>query len=270
MPAASGLERLYRLPSLILPDPVGAIVEKELRSLVRTPRFRLVFIMGFSFGIMVWFPMMMGRRATHSSVITDNFLALVSIYALTLLGQVSYWNSFGFDRSAVQVYFSMPMRISQALAGKNLAAAIFIFLEIAAVTTACLLLRVRISPGKILEAFLVVAVAALYMLAMGNLSSVHYPRAMSPERVSQGGAGSRFQALVLIFYPLALLPVFLAYVGRAVFRSQVAFDMILAFAAVLGGIVYWIAMESAVAAAQNRREIILAELSRGEGPIIQE
>src|SRR5262249_17881179 len=46
--------RLFRAPSLLLPDPVGAIVEKELRTLSRTPRFRLVFIMGFTFGIVVW------------------------------------------------------------------------------------------------------------------------------------------------------------------------------------------------------------------------
>jgi hypothetical protein len=39
-------------------------------------------------------------------------------------------------------------------------------------------------------------------------------------------------------------------------------------AAVVGAIVYWIAMESAVVTAQKRREQILAELSRGEGPVV--
>src|SRR5581483_2509162 len=53
--------RAFRLPALFLPDPVAAIVEKELRSLVRTPRFRLVFIMGFSFGILVWLPLVIGK-----------------------------------------------------------------------------------------------------------------------------------------------------------------------------------------------------------------
>src|SRR5204862_8271815 len=52
--------QVFRLTSLILPDPVAAIVEKEVRSLVRTPRFRLVFIMGFSFGILVWLPLVIG------------------------------------------------------------------------------------------------------------------------------------------------------------------------------------------------------------------
>src|SRR5579872_5333634 len=254
-------DRIFRLPSLLLPDPLAAIVEKELRSLSRTPRFRLVFIMGFSFGILVWLPMVVGRHRTPDSELTKNFLVLVSVYALTLLGQVSYWNAFGFDRSAAQVYFSLPVPISIALAGKNIAAAMFIFLEMSAVTTACLLLRMQIAVGKIVESYIVIAIAALYMLGIGNLSSVHYPRAMNPERVSQGGAASRWQALIFIFYPLALLPIFLAYVSRVVFRSNTAFVVVLAFAAVLGGVVYRLAMESAVEAAARRREQILTELS---------
>jgi ABC-2 type transport system permease protein len=262
--------RIFRLPGMFLPDPVAAIVEKELRSLVRTPRFRLVFIMGFSFGILVWLPLVMGRHGTSESMLAKNFLVLVSVYALTLLGQVSYWNAFGFDRSAAQVYFSLPVKISTALLGKNIAAAMFIFLEMSAVTAACLLLRMQVSSAKIVESYVVIAIAALYMLGIGNLSSVYYPRAMNPERVSQGGAASRWQALVFIFYPLALLPIFLAYVARVVFLSETAFLIVLAFAAVLGVIIYRIAMESAVEAAARRREEILTELSRSEGPVITE
>src|SRR5207237_3426966 len=113
--------RLFRLPSSLLPDPVGAIVEKELRTLSRTPRFRLVFIMGFTFGLVVWLPLIFGRSDRHSAA-TDNFLTLVCLYALFLLGQVTYWNAFGFDRSAIQAYFAWPVPISRALIGKNLAA----------------------------------------------------------------------------------------------------------------------------------------------------
>jgi ABC-2 type transport system permease protein len=259
-------QRLYRLPALVLPDPLSAIVEKELRSLVRTPRFRLVFVMGFSFGLVVWLPMMLRGRVTHSAV-SGNFLTVVSLYALFLLAQVTYGNAFGFDRSAAQIYFSAPVAISRALAGKNIAAAIFIFLEIAAVAAACTLLRLGISAGQIAEAFLVTAIAALYLLAVGNLSSVNYPRPMQAQRVSGGGGGGRAQGLLFLLYPIALVPVFLAYLARYAFDNQLVFYMILAFAAALGVAIYWMAMESAVSAARNRRETILAELSRGDGPM---
>ena len=99
------LERFYRFPGLLWRDPLAAIVEKEIRSLARTPRFRMVFVMAFTFGLMVWLPMILGRRSGPSAV-SRHFLVIVCVYALTLLGQVSYWNCFGFDRSAAIVWFA--------------------------------------------------------------------------------------------------------------------------------------------------------------------
>ena len=262
-------ETFYRLPVVLLPDPLGAIVEKELRSLSRTPRFRMVFIMGFTFGLVVWLPLIVGRGRMRRGPVADNFLVLVSVYALTLLGQVSYWNAFGFDRSAAQVYFSLPVPVSKALAGKNIAAGLFILLELAAVVAAVLVLRVPVAPLKVLEAFVVMPVAALYLLALGNLSSVHFPRPMNPER-GHGGSANRFQGLLFLVYPLALLPVFLAYVARYAFASQAAFWAVMTFAAALGAVFYWIAMDSAVETAHKRRELILSELAKGEGPVITE
>ena len=259
-------DRWYRLPSLVLPDPLGVFVEKELRSLVRTPRFRLVFIMGFSFGVIVWLPSALRGHGGHSAM-SDNFLAVVSLYALILLGQVSFWNSFGFDRSAAQIYFAAPVPISRALAAKNIAAGIFIMLEIVMVSAACSLLPMGVSPGKIAEAFLVTGISALYLMGLGNLSSVHYPRPMNPQRSSAGGARGRAQGLMVLLYPVTLLPVLLAYLARYAFSSQLAFDLVLVLAGALGAAIYGMAMESAVSAARQRREIILAELSRGEGPV---
>jgi len=267
----SRLEPFYRLPSLFLPDPAAAIVEKELRSLSRTPRFRLVFIMGFSFGMIVWLPITFGTRlGARGSLVAEHYLTIVSVYALTLLGQVSYLNTFGFDRSAAQIYFLAPVSMAKSLVSKNVAVVLWIAVEMLAVTLASFVLRIRLAPASIAEAFVVTAIVAVYLLAMGNLSSVHFPRALNPERVSQGGAASRMQALIFVFYPIALLPVFLAFWAREVFQSQVFFSAILAFAAVLGAVVYWIAMDSAVHTVVERRETILMELSRSEGPVATE
>ena len=261
-------ERLYRFPSLLLPDPLSAVVEKELRSLVRTPRFRLIFVMGFSFGLIVWLPMMLRGQTAHSGV-SGSFLSVVSLYALFLLGQVTYGNAFGFDRSAAQLYFVAPVPVARALAGKNIAAALFIFLEIAAVAAACTVLRLGITLAQIGEAFMVTAISALYLLGVGNLASVNYPRPMSAQRVSSGGAG-RAQGAMFLLYPVALLPVFMAYLARYAFDNQLVFFGALAFAAAFGLVFYYLAMESAVGTAGRRRETILAELSRGEGPMVSE
>ena len=105
------------------------------------------------------------------------------------------------------------------------------------------------------------------MLGMGNITSVQYPRALNPERVSQGGASSRFQALVFLLYPVSLLPVLLAYLARYALQSEVIFYLVLAMAALIGAAIYWIAMESAVSAAIERRESIIQALSTSDGPI---
>ena len=266
-PWQAAAEAFYRFPARCLRDPLAAIVEKELRSLARTPRYRMVFVMGFSFGLMVWLPMILGNRADRNSTLSRNFLTVVCVYALTLLGQVSFWNCFGFDRSAALIYFAAPQPLSQTFAGKNLAALVFIYLEVFILAGVTTLFGVNPGAAQLLETLIVIGICSLYMLALGNISSVQYPRGLNPERVSQGGAASRFQALIMLLYPLSLLPVLLAYVARYAFASEIAFYLVLAFAGAVGAALYWIAMESAVATATKHRERIMHDLSANEGPV---
>jgi ABC-2 type transport system permease protein len=264
------LDALYRLPAAFFRDPLAALVEKELRSLARTPRYRMVFVMGFSFGLMVWLPIAIGARAERESALSSHFLTVVCVYALSLLGQVSYWNCFGFDRSAAQLYFLAPQPLRTTIAAKNIASVTYVYLEVAILTLVTTLVRVNFGLSQVLETVSVVAVCALYMLAMGNISSVQYPRGLNPTRVSQGGASSRFQALVFLLYPLALIPVALAYLARYAFDSQTAFYGTLALAAVIGSVIYWVAMDSAVNTALSRRERIIQDLGAADGPVAAE
>jgi ABC-2 type transport system permease protein len=264
---ASWTERLFRLPGLLWRDPLAGIVEKELRSLARTPRFRMVFIMGFTFGLLVWFPMVVNRRTGHPGAASQYFLPVVAAYALTLLGQVSYLNCFGFDRAAAAFYFASPLPIAKVIAGKNVAAMCFILIEVVVLAGVTMALGVSRGWLRAVETLIVTTVCSLYLLAIGNVSSVNYPRGLNPERVGQGGASARFQGLIFLLYPFALLPVFLAYLARYAFESDIAFAIVLAIAAAIGIAVYWIALDSAVRTAMSRREHIVQELSKGDGPI---
>jgi ABC-2 type transport system permease protein len=266
-PMRAAAEAFYRFPARWLPDPLAAIVEKELRSLARTPRYRMVFIMGFSFGLMVWLPMILGNRGGRNPTLAHHFLTVVCVYSLTLLGQVSFWNCFGFDRSAALIYFAAPQPLAKTFVGKNVAALVFIYLEVFILVGVTSVFGVNPGAAQMLETLLVIGVCSLYMLALGNISSVQYPRGLNPERVSQGGASSRFQALIMLLYPLSLLPVLLAYMARYGFGSDLAFYVVLGFAAAVGGVLYWIAMESAVSTATTHRERIMRDLSNAEGPI---
>ncbi len=209
--------------------------------------------------------MVTSRR--HSGGGSQYFLIAVCVYAMTLLGQVSYWNCFGMDRSAALFYFAAPQHLSLVLIGKNIASLFFIYLEVAILVAVTIALGVSGGWYLVTETVLVVGVCSLYMLGLGNLSSVHYPRALSPERVSHGGAGSGMQGLIFLLYPLALFPIFLAYLARYAFESETAFVVVMGIATAIGGILYWQAMEASVKTAMERRERLLQELSKGEGPV---
>jgi ABC-2 type transport system permease protein len=263
------LQRIYRLPSLAFSDPLGALVEKEIRFLARSPRFRLMFLMGFTFGVVVMLPISLGRTQASQSFFTSNYLTAVSVYALLLLSESCFWNSFGFDRAAAQFYFLAPVPFSRVLIGKNLSALFFIGLEIAAITAVCGLMGMPLRPYRLAEAYGVAGVVTIFLLSAGNLMSIHQARAVNPNTQFRAGAAGRVQAMLLVIYPIALLPAGLAYLARFAFDAHpdLAFFGVLAFDAVVGLALYRVALDSSVAAAERRKEEIITALSIGEGPI---
>lgn len=256
-------DRLFRLPSAIFPDPLAAAIEKELRFLCRAPRFRLVFLMGFTFGIVIWLPL--GSRNTASFFAT-NYLSLVSFYSLALLGEVCFWNAFGFDRGAVQFYYVTAVPISRILIAKNIVALFFVFLEVLLIAAVASLFHSHVAASNVVETLAVVLVVSVFLLAAGNITSLIFPRPVDPGQWRAASA-SRFQALLFLLYPVVAAPVMLAYLARYAFDTQFAFYATLAVDAVLAAIVYWISLDSAVRLSAERRESIVAALSSREGPI---
>jgi hypothetical protein len=256
-------ERLFRFPSRFLTDPLGALVEKELRTFLRIPRFRMVYLMSCVFGVVMYLPAL--RNPDRHSFGMQAALPVMALYELLMLGPISYWNAFGFDRSAVQGYFSWPISFREALIGKNITVALLILPQLAMVILVAASVRVPVSPAKCIETFVVILIASLYWFSMGNIVSVRMPRAMNPEKMNQ--TANRLQALSIFTAPLLLLPLVLAYWARAVFENELVFAGVLAIAAIVGGIFYKVGLDSAVSAAVERRESMLMELSKSDGPI---
>ena len=254
---------LFRLPGRIAPDPMGAMIEKELRTLARIPRFRVVYALSCFFGLLLLFPAW--RRLRPESFMTRNALPFMALYGLLTLGQTSYWNAFGFDRSSVQGYFSWPVRFRDVLVAKNIAVLFLMLPQIVFISLIARALSIRVTPGKMLEATLVMLIASLYWFAAGNIFSVRMPRAMDPEKMNQ--MSNKLQALTIWTAPLILLPIGLAYWARVVFESEALFAALLLLAAVIGWVVYAIGLESATKTADRRREAIILELSKSQGPV---
>ena len=257
-------DALFRFPSRFLPDPLAAVVEKELRSFARIARFRLVYVMSCSFGIVLYMPSLQRGRA-HNSFFFQNALPFMALYGLLLLGQISYWNSFGFDRSAVQGYFSWPIRFRDVLIAKNLSVIALLIPQILIISLVCRAASMPVSAGKVIETIVVMTIAAMYWFALGNICSVRIPRALDPDKMNQ--MANKMQALTVFAAPFLLLPLALAYWSRWFFESQLVFAGIVLVAAIVGGIFYWVGLDSAVESAYNCREKMLQELSRSDGPL---
>jgi ABC-2 type transport system permease protein len=257
-------DRIFRLPSRFLPDPLAAMVEKELRTLARIPRFRLIYIMSCSFGLVLYFPSLR-RGQSHDTFFMQNALPMMSLYGLLMLGQITYWNAFGFDRSAVQGYFSWPVKFRHVLIAKNLSVVSLLLPQILLISVICKAAKIPVSAGKVVETIVVMAIASLYWFALGNIFSVRIPRALDPDKMNQ--MANKMQAATIFTAPFVLFPLALAYWSRWFFSSQIVFTALLLVAAIVGGIFYWVGLDSAVSTAWLKREQMLQKLSRSDGPL---
>jgi ABC-2 type transport system permease protein len=259
-------DRILRFPSTLFSDPLAALIEKELRFLMRAPRFRLVFIMGFTFGLLIWTPLVFGRGDRFRMNADSNFLLYVSLYSLLLLGEVCFWNAFGFDRTAAQAYFALPVPFRRVLMAKNLTALVFVLLEITMITLICSLF-VKFAPLKILDAYAITLMISLYLMSIGNLTSVNFPRGVNPANSFRSSSVGKTQAVLLGGYLLCSIPVLLCFGARWALKSDLAFYGAAALCALVGLMLYYVAMDSALETALARREEIIATLSRGDGPM---
>jgi ABC-2 type transport system permease protein len=268
--AATWVDRLYQVPSKLLPDPLAAMVGKELRYVLRSPRFRFLFLMGCSFGVVVWLPFAIRRGAPVGGPLQSSFLALISLYALMLLGQVTFLNSFGFDRSAARYFFWMPVSPAQLLVAKNLVAGFFVALQVLVLGFICFLLGVLTGPGQLLEALAVAGIASLYMASAGNLTSVLFAAGVSPERISRAGGGRGVQGLLVLLYPVLISPLLAAYFARYYWSTLRGFFLLLAIALFGAAALYSATLPLASRLAWVKREDLLTDLTRGEGPLVTE
>ena len=265
-PPARWSEWMFALPGRIFPDPLAAMIEKEYRSLARAPRFRLVFFMGFSFGLLLWLPMLM-KASGSIGFLRDNYLTFVAAYALLLLGDVCLWNIFGFDRSAAQAYLVTPINLRTAFLAKNLAALTFVLLEVSIVAVVCLLFRLPLSISKILPAYLISTLMTFTLMSAGNLTSVYYPQPVNPQKSLRSRPSAKTQGLLMVIFLVAAGLSGLSYLAEFAFESRLAFYGALGVLGIVVGIGYRVSLDSAVEAAFERRELLIAALSQNEGVV---
>jgi ABC-2 type transport system permease protein len=270
LPAASATSgkstqspRIVGAISGLFRDPMAAIIEKELRSLVRMPRFRVLFGMACVFSVMVFFPMSLriGKQ------MPGNFLPVISLYGLLLLSDALLLNIFGFDRAATQIYFVAPLPLAAVIKGKNCVAALIIGAQTIAIPFVSLLFRMRVSWFSALSGICASAVVTIYLMAAGNLLSANLPRPIDPKSTFRRQAGAKVQMWLLACTLGMALLVGFAYLARWATDRDSAFLAVLALEFAIGLVIYKIALDSAIEKALQNRESIVSALSKNTSPV---
>ena len=260
--------RLLEWPGQFFKDPLGALLQKEIQCLLRMPRFRVLFGMACVFSVVVFFPFNFRESAPHEiGFIRNNFLPIVDLYGVLLLSDVLLLNIFGLDRRAAQIYFVVPIPLKLAVRAKNVAAAIFIGMQFLAVLILAIIFRVAVNPLSIATGIGASAVVTVYLIAVGNLTSVRMARPIDPAQTFKKQAGAKMQLWLIGCSLGTYLLVGFAFLAQWAFRSDAALLGILLLEFVIGVIVYKIATDSALAHGLRNREQLVDALSKGASPI---
>jgi ABC-2 type transport system permease protein len=264
-PEASMRSKFADLTSRLFADPMAALVDKEFRTLLRMPRFRVVLGMACFFSVVVFFPMALGRGG--AGFLKQNFLTVVNLYGLLILGDALFWNVFGFDRAAAQIYFIAPISLQTVVRAKNLAAGFFIFVQAMIVFLIALALRLPMSRLGVLTSFSASAVAGIFLISAGNLSSSIIPRPIDPSQTLRKQAGGQVQLWLLGCSVAVAVLVGFAYLAQWALQKDWAAPCVLALEFAIGLVIHGIAIESATNRLLRDRERILQALSKGSAPV---
>jgi ABC-2 type transport system permease protein len=227
----------------------------------------MAFVMGFSFGLIIWWPVAFGSHENGPTFMSEHFITVVSVYAVLLLSDVLFYNAFGFDRAAAQLYFVVPVATRTVILAKNITAMFFVTVETAIATLICAALGLPFDAAAVTEAYCVTVVATLMLLSLGNFTSFYSPRSSDPGKTFRSGRGNRVQAVMVLIFPVITIPVAVAFLARYALRSELAFYLALSCGFALAAILHRVSLDIAVRRSETHREAFLSALSGGEGLI---
>jgi ABC-2 type transport system permease protein len=255
-----------RMASLLgrpFPEPLASLVEKEFLTFMRSPRFLTVFVMGFTFGIVVFLPMAL-NAGDGSGFVPRNFLTVVTAYAILLMSETAFWNIFGLDRRAAQVFFFAPVSLQMVFAAKNIVSFFIIGVQVFVISLVCALIGVPVTLAGVLEALVAAIVLTINMFAVGNQSSVRYPAGVNPDQSWNTANKAKFRIVLMLLFPIVSLPTTLAYLARWAFNSDLAFYAGMGVSALIAVIFYMVSLDSAIEYARARREHLVDLLGSTE------
>ena len=242
---------------LALPDPIGAIFEKELRTLFGA---RQLWIILLAPPVML---LVFGKMGSANSPLSNSqwTLPVGAAYGLLTLGQF-FCNCFSGELAGIQFLYLAPVSFRQIILGKNLANAV-----ISAFQFLLVLLGVTLffSPPRLPMLILTITTmlfAVVTLLSAGNLLSLYFPKKVDLSRV-KSRQGSSAAGLIMYGLELAVValaaPLFvLTHFSGSIWFGIAGFVALTLFAS----IAYWVVLGNMDALALRKRETLIAEFTK--------
>jgi ABC-2 type transport system permease protein len=247
-------------------DPLSALIEKEITSLVRMPRFRVVYATSCLLGLLIFIPAVI--RSEHASGFFErNLVPMVSAYGLLILGETLLLNVFGLDRTAAQIYFAAPLQLRVVLVAKNFVAIWFVLIQNMIIALIATSLRPSLTRLDLAAGLMVCAVLAIFLLTAGNLISVVAARPVDPRETFKKQSSAKIQLWTLGATLVLFFLVGFAFLARYAFHSTGVFFAVLAGEFAFGLIVYLFGLENAVQRGMRDKELLLQALSKSGSPL---
>jgi len=241
--------------------PIAAVMEKELRALLRT--LPLLYAIGAPLVLAILFSAAFLRGGGPAAHVFPMALPISVVYALLGFTQMFY-NNLGADGPAIQVYFLSPTPIRTVLLAKNLFhSALFVLVALlAGVMTS---LRLGVPNGTMVAATAAWVLFALPSnLAAGNVFSLTMPYRINPGRISRQ-RGSQANALGSLLIQVLVMGVGAAVFGLCWYFETIWLAVPIFLALAAGAVFAWMrVLRNADAMANQRRDSLIATLMKTE------
>jgi hypothetical protein len=247
----------------LLSPALSAVVEKELRYLLRNAQVRMMMLMPL---LLIVVRLLNRRRFDQAGSSTSRFasdfffygeglMATVGVLYVFLILSGLFCNQFAFEHAGMRTLILSPVARKTVLLGKNIALATLAFLF----SAVWLIVNGLVFRDLTLSALLFVALSwiifALLMSVVGNALSVRFPKRMKfGKRLNVSGAVGLLLIPVIVLLMLPPLAATAAgYIGRNVILEYVTLGVL----ALLSLVFYWLMIEAQGESLQRREREIL-------------
>ena len=239
-----------------LPVNLGAMVEKELRYLIRSGPMVLSFLMPLVV-LLIFGGTSRSRFPAQYSTMT---FPLVAAYSLLILTNVVY-NTFGGDHAGVQFYFMSPVPLRRVIMGKNIVHASIFVTELAVLWVAVRFLRTP--PAWWVTAATVAAIpfALGVEFSAGNILSILWPKKLEFQMMGRQRTPQVSALIALAVHGAVIVSCGIVFLAATRYGGALAVVVFLVMDAAAVGL-YLFMLAKAEELALKKRELMFEALCR--------